>query len=276
LYTFKGYPSDGAGPGTLIADASGNLYGTTTFGGNSAKCSSEGPGCGTAFELSLSGTSYRESVLHSFHGSSDGLYPTDGLLMDRTGVLYGTASFGGSDDHGTVFQLSPSKHGYAAKLLYSFQGPPDGFGPNGSLIADRTGTLYGTTQNGGTGCNSGCGTIFELRKSGSTYVETVLYDFQGVYDGAFPDGGLLAGGTGAFYGSTGDGGSLRCHTTGCGAVYELKPSGSSYTERVLYAFKGRHDGQLPFGTLLIGADKRLYGTTGYGGARNGTVFSVTR
>jgi uncharacterized repeat protein (TIGR03803 family) len=276
LYAFKGYPSDGTQPDTLVANASGALYGSTSFGGDSGKCPTEGPGCGTVFRLSESGTSYQESVLHSFDGGHDGLNPTDGLVMDNSGALYGTTFFGGRTGNGTVYRLLPAKRGYAERILYSFKGAPDGYGPNGSLILDPAGTLYGTTLNGGTGCGSGgCGTAFALRASGSAYVETVLYNFQGGYDAAFPTGGLLVSKNGALYGSSGDGGSMYCDHGGCGTVFELTPSGSTYTDRVLYAFKGgRSDGQIPLGTLLRKRD-RLYGATGYGGVRdNGTAFSV--
>ena len=278
LYTFKGYPSDGTQPDTLVADASGALYGSTSFGGDSGKCSTEGPGCGVVFRLSESGTSYQENVLHNFDGGHDGLNPTDGLLIDNTGALYGTTFFGGRTGNGTVYRLLPSKRGYAERVLYSFKGARDGYGPNGSLILGRTGALYGTTLNGGTGCgNDGCGTAFALRPSGSAYIETVLYSFQGGDDAAFPTGGLLASRNGALDGNSGDGGSMYCAHAGCGTVFELTPSGSSYTDRVLYAFKGgRNDGQIPLGTLLR-MQSRLYGATGYGGVReSGTAFSVMR
>lgn len=278
LYRFKGYPNDGTQPDTLVADASGALYGSTSFGGDSEKCSTEGPGCGTVFQLSKTGTAYQESILHSFNGDRDGLNPTDGLSIDATGVLYGTTFFGGRSGNGTVYRLMPANRGYAERVLYSFKGAPDGYGPNGGLILDRAGTLYGTTLNGGAGCGSGgCGTAFALRPSGSAYVETVLYNFQGGYDPAYPTGGLLAGETGALYGNSGDGGGTFCEQAGCGTVYELTPSGSTYTDRVLYAFKGgRRDGQLPLGTLLRKRG-RLYGATGYGAIRgDGTAFKVIR
>jgi uncharacterized repeat protein (TIGR03803 family) len=275
LYRFKGYPNDGTQPDTLVTDASGTLYGSTSFGGGSGKCSTEGPGCGTVFRLSRSGRGYQESVLHSFNGR-DGLNPTDGLLIDNAGALYGTTFFGGRKGKGAVYRLTPSKLGYAESILYSFKGSPDGYGPNGNLILDGAGTLYGTTLNGGAACGSGgCGTAFALRPSGLVYVETVLYSFQGGYDAAFPTGGLLAGKRGALFGNSGDGGGAYCDHAGCGTVYQLTPSGSTYTDRVLYAFEGgRRDGQIPLGTLLRERN-RLYGATGYGGVRdNGTAFSV--
>jgi uncharacterized repeat protein (TIGR03803 family) len=275
LYAFKGYPNDGTQPDTLVAGASGDFYGSTSFGGSSGKCSSEGPGCGVVYRLSPSGKGYQESVLHSFNGGSDGLNPTDGVL-DRKGTLYGTTFFGGDSGKGTVYRLSPSKAGYAESILYSFRRSPDGANPNGALIVDRVGTLYGTTLNGGSVKDCLCGIAFALQPSGSSYVETVLWDFEGGYDASFPTGGLLAGKAGALYGSSADGGSMYCFQAGCGTVYELTPSGSTYTDRVLYAFKGgRSDGQIPVGTLLGGRGSRLYGATNAGGLHdNGTAFSV--
>jgi hypothetical protein len=177
-----------------------------------------------------------------------------------------------------VFRLAPAKRGYAESVIYSFKSSPDGADPNGELIVDRSGTLYGTTLNGGTGCPAavGCGIAFALRRSGSSYVESILYTFGGGHDAAFPSGGLLAGRGGTLYGNSADGGSAYCFHTGCGAVYELEPSGKTYTDRILYGFKGGPDGQFPLGTLLRKRGGRLYGTTNAGGTRDyGTAFSVT-
>jgi uncharacterized repeat protein (TIGR03803 family) len=288
LYRFLGRP-DGAGPAAgLIADAAGAFYGMTVRGGayNSGavyKLTPKGSSYSESllysfkgvFALSPSGGGYRERVLYGFDRSADGLYPTDGLLLDGSGALYGTTSFGGHSDKGTVFELKPSERAYAERVLYSFKGRPDGFGPNGGLIFDASETLYGTTQNGGSGCGTGCGTVFSLRRRGAEYAETVLHSFRGHRDGAFPDGGLRAGKGGELYGVTGDGGSLRCHHSGCGTVYQFTPLGSYSSERVLYAFKGGNDGQIPLGTLVNAGRGRLYGVTGFGGVRgNGLAFSV--
>jgi uncharacterized repeat protein (TIGR03803 family) len=225
--------------------------------------------------LSRSGIDYQEKVLYHFDRSADGLYPTDGLSIDGRGVLYGTTSFGGDTDNGTVFELKPSGRSYAQRVLYSFKGRPDGFGPNGGVIVDRTGSLYGTTQNGGSRCGKGCGTVFALRRRGAKYAETVLYSFRGRLDGAFPTGALRAGKGGTLYGTTADGGSSRCDHAGCGTVYAFTPLGSYSNEHVIYAFKGGDNGQIPLGTL-VSAGRRLYGATGFGGVRgNGLIFSIT-
>ena len=147
LYSFAGGPTDGADPqGTLALDSAGNLYGTTYGGG--------AYGVGTVFEISASGT---ESVLYSFTGgAADGSDPNGGLLMDGAGNLFGTTSAGGTDDLGTVFEISASG---TQSVLYSFTGgTTDGSSPAG-LILDGAGNLYGTTSAGGV---SDVGTVFEI------------------------------------------------------------------------------------------------------------------
>jgi len=150
LHSFTG-GSDGALPfAGLIADAAGNLYGTTNGGGDGSN--------GTVFQLTPSGDL---NVLHSFTGGSDGTYPEAGLIVDAAGNLYGTTYGGGASGQGTVFQLSPSG---ALNVLHSFTGGTDGGRPVADLIADAAGNLYGTTALGGanTSCPGGCGTVFEL------------------------------------------------------------------------------------------------------------------
>jgi uncharacterized repeat protein (TIGR03803 family) len=152
LYSFSG--SDGAYPyAGLIADASGNLYGTTYFGGANGE--------GTVFKMTPSGT---ETVLYSFSGS-DGAYPYAGLIADASGNLYGTTHGGGANvsfgiDYGTVFKLTPSG---SETVLYSFSGSSDGGFPYAGLIADASGNLYGTTYQGGA---DGFGTVFKLTGAG--------------------------------------------------------------------------------------------------------------
>src|ERR1700730_17500096 len=185
LHSFTG--SDGANPsGGLIADSSGNLYGTAE--GGRAGCIF---GCGVVFKLSPGGT---EKVLYSFTGGSDGAYP-GGLIADSSGNLYGTTTYGGASGSrcgivcGVVFKLSPRG---TETVLHSFTGS-DGRFPGSGLIADSSGNLYGTTHNGGVastlGCSVyGCGTVFKLSPDGT---ETVLYSFRGRH-GTFPGAGLIA------------------------------------------------------------------------------------
>jgi uncharacterized repeat protein (TIGR03803 family) len=168
LYSFTGQ-SDGRRPEAgLIADSSGNLYGTTGFGGASNE--------GVVFKLSLGGT---ETVLYSFTGvPSDGAFPgTSGLIADSSGNLYGTTEEGGQTNEGVVFKLAPSR---TETVLYAFTGGSDGGSPVAGLIADSSGNLYGTTVEGGT---PGLGTVFKLSPGG---IETVLYSFTGGTDGSGP------------------------------------------------------------------------------------------
>jgi uncharacterized repeat protein (TIGR03803 family) len=160
IYRFRGGGGDGADPtGSLIADGSGALYGTTVLGGS---------GYGTVFKLTPQGSGYAESVLYSFHGGDDGVAPV-GALIAHTGALYGATAAGGGasacvEGCGIVFKLSPARSGYSERVVYRFQGGNDGASPNGSLIADRRGALYGTTfAGGGTACGGpGCGTVFKI------------------------------------------------------------------------------------------------------------------
>jgi uncharacterized repeat protein (TIGR03803 family) len=163
LYSFTGMNGDGAFPTAgLIMDSSGNLYGTTPFGGvtatSSGSCSGSGPppaGCGTVFKLDPSG---HETVLYSFTGTNgDGAKPAAGLIMDSAGNLYGTTG-GGSPGAGTVFKLDPSRH---ETVLYGFTDTNgDGAFPTAGLIMDSSGNLYGTTYEGG---SAGAGTVFRLQ-----------------------------------------------------------------------------------------------------------------
>jgi uncharacterized repeat protein (TIGR03803 family) len=159
LYSFDD-GTDGGQPNGLIADKAGNLYGTTSTGGN-IPCYPNSNGCGTVFEFDTTG---KETVLYSFLGSphTDGELPLAPLIMDNVGNLYGTTLQGGVYSYGTVFELT--KRGKEI-VLHSFKGS-DGASPEyDSLIQDKDGNLYGTTPlGGGSACfgGMGCGVIFEL------------------------------------------------------------------------------------------------------------------
>jgi len=167
------------------------------------------------------------------------------------------------------------------KVLYQFQGAPDGAGPQSSLIVDANHLLYGTTPYGGQGkCgSSGCGTVFELippAAGSNKWTEKVLYSFQGGTDGALPQAGLVLDQSGNLYGTTASGGgnstALGCafgEIAGCGTVFRLsRPTtkGGAWAETVLYAFQGNPDGSQPMGSLIFDAKGNLYGTTAEGGA----------
>ncbi|HYM77164.1 MAG TPA: choice-of-anchor tandem repeat GloVer-containing protein [Candidatus Dormibacteraeota bacterium] len=153
LYNFTG-GSDGGFPegydGHLILDAAGNLYGTTSFAGTFNRTC--GNGCGVIFELSPSGA---YTVLHSFTGGGDGYSPRQSLLRTKSGTIYGTSL-------NVAFKLAPSG---TFTVLHDFVGGAnDGTKPNGSLIIDSAGVLYGSTEEGGTGCCNGVGVIFKISK----------------------------------------------------------------------------------------------------------------
>ena len=264
LYAFSG--PDGATPfGALVMDGSGNLYGTT-FAGGAANL-------GTVFKIDSAGN---ESVLHSFAGSpNDGANPYAGLVMDKSGNLYGTTVNGGSSNSGTIFKIDTAGN---ESVLYSFLGSPnDGANPMAALTLDPNGNLYGTTLTGGT---ASFGTVFELD---TTNTETVLYNFTGLADGANPFGGVTRDdGTGILYGTAENGGRKvngpypgpwLDKPYGCckGVLYALNGGGL----QVLYTFTGGNDGGSPAATLVL-SNGILYGTTLIGGpGHRGTAFSVT-
>jgi len=267
LHSF-GDPNDGANPrAALVQGSDGNFYGTTYNGGNRGNN-------GTVFKITPSGV---ETVLYSF-GYSDGAGPQT-LTQGSDGSFYGTTSGGGSHTRGTVFKITPSG---ALTVLYSFgTNPNDGVSPQGALVQDSDGNLYGTTNFGGNGNSSGTssyGTIFKITPSGT---ETILFRFSDTSsDGANPAGGLVLGSDGNFYGTTSQGGARNQ-----GTVFKVTPSG---TETVLYSFQynsptNPSDGSNPRAALVEGADGNFYGTTynGGGGQTNGfsygagTVFKIT-
>ncbi len=225
---------------------------------------------------------YTENVLYRFRGKN-GSKPYAGLIFDNKGALYGTTSEGGAYGKGTVFRLTPSGSGYTESFLYSFTGYSDGWAPQAGLIFDKEGALYGTTTFGGS--NKG-GTVFKLVPSGSNYTERVLYAFctkSNCTDGRAPLAGLVFGKDGALYGTTALGGTFGS-ISGAGTVFKLTPSGSGYSESVLYAFcvsPSCASGENPQSGVVFGRDGALYGTTAIlcdsdpNNGACGTVFKLT-
>ena len=211
--------TEGASPnGGLITVPSGYYYyGTTKAGGtNSTSCPTGG--CGTIFKVYPSG---EFAFLHSFDGT-DGASPYAGLVQGTDGNFYGTTHAGGANSDGTVFKFAVG--GHVLTTLHSFGGSPtDGSNPQAVLIQATDGSFYGTTTNGGANCGaSGCGTLFKITPTGTL---TTLYSFcaqTGCADGELPNGGLVQGTNGNFYGTTADGGaSNACGTSGCGTIFSL-------------------------------------------------------
>jgi uncharacterized repeat protein (TIGR03803 family) len=252
-------------------------------------------------------------VLHVFSKSGgDGYLPAGGVVFDSAGNLYGATTYGGSGGPnciggscGTVYQLMPPAQPggtWAENILYNFAGKSqnnDGELPNGGLVIDSQGDLYGVTAYGGTGACTifggldGCGTVFELTPPatpGGAWTKTTIYSFQGGADGYLPNGNLTFDSAGNLYGATTYGGGFgSCNAPYyqyCGTIFELSPprqSGGIWTEKVLYSFKSGADGANPYGGLVFDEHGAMYGTTQVGGNQNcqpaggvgcGTVFKL--
>ena len=212
LHAFTGGTDGGGLYGGVVMDKQGNLYGATSGGG--------AYGNGTVFELSPnSDGTWTETVLYSFtNGDPAGAGPSGTLLLDTAGNLYGTTLNGGAYKSGAAFELSPSSSGWALTLLYAFSAyAGDAGAPNGRLIMDGTGNLYGTSKNGG--ANQTTGAVFELSPGTAGWTETLLYSFPAGTGGNFPLTGLARDTAGDLYGTTYWGGDLACGSGGgCGVV----------------------------------------------------------
>ena len=274
LYSFRGGRDGNSPMAGLVFDEAGNLYGTTLYGGSHREQRCRPTGCGTVFELSpATGGGWTETVLYRFSGGKDGNGPLAGLVLDKDGNLYGTTATGGlcKGNCGVVFKLFRSKGVWKESVLHSFDSlKGDGQGPDGGVIFDRAGNLYGTTYLGGHGnCfGGGCGIIFELTPTKHGWKEKILYDL-GSYSGdaALPSAGVTFDKAGNLYG-TGAGGYY-----GYGAVFEMKRSKTGWNESVIYSFTGGNDGGGPLAPVAFDGAGNLYGTTVVGGSANdGIVF----
>ncbi len=247
--------------GGLIFDPAGNLYGGAPTGGLY--------GYGTAFELSPGTDDWSETVIENFRYQDGVAGPSDRLLMDSAGNLYGTG--------GSAFKLSPGSDGWSLGVLHEFTcRNGDGCEPYAGPIMDAAGNLYGTTAHGGNNnaCGAGCGTVYELSpKSDGKWKEAILYNFGGTGDGAFPGLGALAiDSAGNLYG-TADGGN-----TGYGVIFRMsRGSSGHWKETVLYNLKGGANGDHPSGGVVVDKAGVLYGTTIAGGDPNcgcGVVYKL--
>jgi hypothetical protein len=228
------------------------------------------------------GVPVQEHVLADFV-ERDGISPSGGLIVDKSGALYGTTEGGDGTGClgfgcGTVFKLTPvSSSQYALAVIYQFKDGEDGSVPSGGLTADPSGALYGTTELGGFSQDGNPGTVFELTPSGSGYSEQVIYRFTAGSDGRHPIGGVIEDGQRALYGVTTYNGGGSCE---CGTAYKLTPSGSGYTFSVIYRFRGGTDGSYPDTPLVSDSFGNLYGMTLEGGSCYinvdgcGTVFEL--
>ena len=263
LYSFN-FGAGGVLPiAGLVFDGQGNLYGATKAGGVY--------GYGTIFQLSAgqNGT-WTETVLHSFDGN-DGLTPVAGMIVDRSGNLYGTTLYGGDYGYGNVFELSPGQNGtWTITTLYSLAGNgTDGSYPYSGVVLDADGNLYGTTFSGGV---YNAGTVFQLAPSGNgNWTETVLHSFGKNKDGMNPYAGVVFDAGRNLYSTTYSGGAH-----GLGIVFRLAPrKNGEWTETILHSFNRQKDASHPYGGLVLGAAGKLYGTGYSGGAHGyGAIFRL--
>ncbi|OAF17572.1 beta strand repeat-containing protein [Bradyrhizobium neotropicale] len=259
--------TNGSAPefGNLIFDSNGNLFGTTLRGG--------AYGYGTVFEIPKTANGYASAptVLVSFT-SSNGAYPSGSLLADANGNLFGTTVSGGAAGQGTVFEIAKTDSGYAnaPTTLVSFTSA--NASPNGGLIADANGNLFGTTSSGGP---NNAGTVFEIAKTANGYASapTTLINFN-YSNGGNPSGSLIADANGNLFGTTSSGGA-----SASGTVFEIAKTANGYasTPTTLVSFNGRSNGAQPRGSLIMDANGNLFGTTNRGGANQyGTVFEIAK
>jgi uncharacterized repeat protein (TIGR03803 family) len=252
--------------GGMIIDASGNLYGTTFYGGIN--------GGGTIFKLTPKGGGWAETQLYSFNeNGTGGFFPDARLTVDSQGNLYGTTFFGGSFGFGIVFELTPNADGSRTyKTLHSFGQSGDGTYPHGGLMVGAEGDLYGTTAAGGSDKD---GIVYELIPNGhGGFAEKILHSFSGA-DGANPYSSLVEV-SGSLYGTTYAGGSSSACTNGCGTVFALTPAGDGgWVESVVHSFNDE-DGANPDGGLIRDSSGNLYGAASQGNSGNlGAIFELT-
>jgi uncharacterized repeat protein (TIGR03803 family) len=264
LYSFCSLPGckDGGGSTAgLIFDGAGHLYGTTRSGGTRVY--------GTAFELiPQSGGTWVETVLYNFPLPGGGCCPYGGVVMGKSGNLYGATY--------SAFELTPGSKGWRGIILHNFTGQHgDGSGPLAGVILDSTGNLYGTTELGGSSrCGGGCGTVYQLMPtSNGKWKEHILHRFQARWDGSSPGvGALVLDSAGNLYGTAGGGNS------GHGVVFMLsRVADDHWRETVLYNITGGANGDSPGGGVVMDKAGNLYGTTIAGGDANcgcGVVYKL--
>jgi len=257
----------------LILATDGNFYGATSGGGATFAGCYNNAGCGTVFKITQPGVL---TTLHSFSGL-DGDSP-NGLIQAADGNFYSTTSYGGATVNiacynnlgcGTVFKVTPKGTLTTIYNFCSLTNCADGDAPNPGVVQGNNGSFYGTTLAGGTGCSSGCGTVFAVTSAGML---TTLHNFADTgIDGGYPLSSLVQASSGNFYGTTSAGGANQQ-----GTIFEVTPSGTTTTLHSFCALTNCADGSVPSAGLIQATDGKFYGTTSGGGANSsGTAFKVT-
>jgi len=268
VYNFQNH-GDGSRPLSVIRSSSGDLFGLTASYVSPPEL----------FRLQPHGQTFTETTLYQFTGNQN---PWGTLTLGRDGSLYGTDLSFGSATWGMIFRFTPSGDAYAEQILYDFTQPLLGVDPSSPLVVEaKSGIIYGTTSQGGTGnagecLGLGCGTIFMLTPtSANEYTHTILYNFKGTNDGAFPHG-LAEDRNGTLYGVGGLSGGSACVDGGCGTVFSFDPVMRRFN--LLHSFS-RSGLWWPDAQLVIDRNGALYGTTAQNGVdlntSNGGVFKLT-
>jgi len=283
IHNFLGGPDGNEPAYGLTIDQYGTLYGSTFEADE---------GTGNIYRLRYRNGFWQLNPLYVFTGGphSPGAVPYAGVIIGPAQVLFGTTAFGGEGNCatwggtvgcGTAFKLQPpvsfcinATCSWLETRLFEFNGSSGGAMPYGGVpIFDQAGNMYGTTYGGGNGsCAGGCGLVYELSPSNGGWTENVLYMFSGSThnDGANPWAGVVFDQAGNLYGTNELGGA-----NGYGTIYELSPSGSGWTEKILYNFQGQTDGGMPYAGLVFDRAGNLYGATTVGGnGQGGTLFQL--
>lgn len=268
LHTFPDpFSTDGFYPsGDLTFDQAGNLYGTTNSGGSGMPYGCAGLGCGVVYQVARLQGTWTENIVHEFTGGSDGGNPYAGVLLDPSGNIIGSASDGGVDGFGLVFQLATS--GWQEITLYQFHLATDGRSPGG-LVQDAAGNLYGIT---GVGGYNDSGTVYELVPGNGSWNFELIYPFPPESQPASP---LTRDGAGNLYGTTFEGGAYNY-----GMVFKLTHSGGTWTVTSLHDFTGGSDGFDPDGQLVLDGNGNIFGTAHAGGGGPctrgcGVIYEIT-
>jgi uncharacterized repeat protein (TIGR03803 family) len=246
--------------GSLIADSAGNLFGTTNSGGANGK--------GTVFEIPLSNGTYGAAIDIASFNTTNGASPQGSLIADSAGNLFGTTNSGGANGKGTVFEIPLSNGTYGAVIDIASFNTTNGASPQGSLIADSAGNLFGTTHFGGA---NGSGTVFEIPLSNGAYGAVTDIASFNTTNGANPYGSLIADGAGNLFGTTYGGGANNR-----GTLFEIPLSNGAYGAVTDIASFNTTNGANPSGSLIADGAGNLFGTTVNGGAtyNRGTVFEI--
>ncbi|HEX8814377.1 MAG TPA: choice-of-anchor tandem repeat GloVer-containing protein [Terriglobales bacterium] len=264
LHVFDESAEGGNAGAGVVADSSGNLYGTTQYYGPFDN--------GVLWQMQGEpGGKWKERILHPFHGTSDG-FGCFGLSFNLRGRLFGTTYAGGKHDDGIVFELIESQGKWRDVPIYDFAGgSKDGSSPSDALTFGPNGEIYGTTYEGGPHLT---GTVFKMEHTASGWQEMPIYIFGGLpfgksSDGTNPVAGVVMDEFGNLYGTADYGGA-----SGVGTVYKLSSNGKGgWTEHILHVFSDGKDGGHPSG-LIRDAAGNLYGTTS-GHNTNGSVYKMS-